>query len=176
MFSVSCSLRHKPYLESSLVLSSSTLVCRSTRILRSRGAQMHCPIISFSSTVKPYSCKNAGFRIPLIDQLDMVYIFLPYYYYIENAWEHYIHIRNNGNQLVNILTLRTLMSTPVDILGFYWHLYNQLLKLKCAFNFDIYWDLNFTNNTNFQSLEVVDRGSETQPQVTENLNWIAQVF
>ena len=62
------------------------------------------------------------------------------------------------------------MSTPVDILGFYWHLYNQLLKLKCAFNFDIYWDLNFTNNTNFQSLEVVDRGSETQPQVTENLN------
>ena len=28
--------------------------------------------------------------------------------------------------------------------------------------------LNFTNNTNFQSLEVVDYGSETQLQVAEN--------
>ena len=34
------------------------------------------------------------------------------------------------------LTLRTLMSTTVDILHFYWHLYNQLLKVKCAFNFE----------------------------------------
>ena len=33
-------------------------------------------------------------------------------------------------------------------------------------------DLNFTNNTNFQSLEVVDRGSETQLQVGENLNFL----
>ena len=39
---------------------------------------------------------------------------------------------------------------------------------------DICWDLNFTNNTNFLSLEVVDRGSETQLQVTENLNCIGQ--
>ena len=64
------------------------------------------------------------------------------------------------------------MSTTVDILRFYWHLYNQLLKVKCAFNFEteICWDLNFINNTNFQSLEVVDRGSETQLQVAENLN------
>ena len=30
----------------------------------------------------------------------------------------------------------TLMSTTVDILRFYWHLYNQLLKVKCAFNFE----------------------------------------
>ena len=30
--------------------------------------------------------------------------------------------------------------------------------------------LNITNHTNFQSLEVVDRGSETQLKVTENLN------
>ena len=37
---------------------------------------------------------------------------------------------------VRYLTLRTLMSTTVDILGFYWHLYNQLLKVKCAFNFE----------------------------------------
>ena len=47
------------------------------------------------------------------------------------------------------------MSTTVDILRFYWHLYNQLLKVKCAFNFkntDICWDFNFTNITNFQSL------------------------
>ena len=29
---------------------------------------------------------------------------------------------------------------------------------------------NITNMSNFQSLEVVDRGSETQPQVVENLN------
>ena len=65
------------------------------------------------------------------------------------------------------------MSTTVDILRFHWHLYNQLLKVKCAFNFentDIFWYLNFPNNTHFQSLEVVDRGSETQLQVTENLN------
>ena len=41
-------------------------------------------------------------------------------------------------------------------------------------NTDICWDLNFTNNTNFQSLEVVDRGSETQLQVAENLNFLAQ--
>ena len=30
----------------------------------------------------------------------------------------------------------TLMSTTVDILRFYWHLYNQLLKVKCALNFE----------------------------------------
>ena len=28
------------------------------------------------------------------------------------------------------------MSTPVDMLRFYWHLYNQLLKVKRAFNFE----------------------------------------
>ena len=33
---------------------------------------------------------------------------------------------------------------------------------------DICWDLNFTNQTNFQSLEVVCRGSETQLQMAEN--------
>ena len=52
-------------------------------------------------------------------------------------------------------------------------MYIQLLKLKYAFNLEtlIYvGDLNFTNNTNFQSLDVVDRGSETQLQVAENLN------
>ena len=41
---------------------------------------------------------------------------------------------------------------------------------------DICWDLNFTNNTNFQSLEVVDSGKETQLQVTENLNFLAQCY
>ena len=64
-----------------------------------------------------------------------------------------------------MLTLSTLISTTVDILLFYWNLYNQLLKVKCAFNFEktiIRWDLYFTNTTIFQSLEVVDRGSETQ--------------
>ena len=37
---------------------------------------------------------------------------------------------------VLLSTLKTLMSTTEDILGFYWHLYNQLLKGKCAFNFE----------------------------------------
>ena len=34
--------------------------------------------------------------------------------------------------------------------------------------------MNFTNQSNFQLLEVVDRVSDTQLQVTENLNGIAQ--
>ena len=88
------------------------------------------------------------------------------------------------------------MSTTVDILRFYWHLYNQLLKVKyetliyivpldmkgCICHFTkwqihpfisketICWALHFTNNTHFQSLEVVDRGSETQLKVAENLH------
>ena len=37
--------------------------------------------------------------------------------------------------------------------------------------YHVYWDLNFTNNINFQPLEVVCRGSETQLQVIEDLNW-----
>ena len=51
------------------------------------------------------------------------------------------------------------MSTTVDILCFYNHLYDQLLKVKYASNLE-----------HFQSLEVVCRGSETQLQVTVNLN------
>ena len=70
------------------------------------------------------------------------------------------------------------MSTTVDILCFHKHLHNQLLKIKICFqssNTDIlYWDLNFTNNTNFKSFEVVDHGSKTQLQVAENLNFLAQ--
>ena len=63
------------------------------------------------------------------------------------------------------------MSTIVDMLCFYWHLYNQLVKVKYALNLEtLIYARDFTNNTNFQSLEVVDRGSETQLQVTENLN------
>ena len=63
------------------------------------------------------------------------------------------------------------MATTVDMLCFYWHLYNQSLKVKYAFNLEtLIYAGDFTNNTNFQSLEVVDRGSETQLQVTENLN------
>ena len=73
-----------------------------------------------------------------------------------------------------MVTLRILMWTTVDILCFCWHLYAQLLKIKYAFNYEtlitICWDLVFANHTHFQSLEVVDRGSETQLQVTENLN------
>ena len=53
---------------------------------------------------------------------------------------------------------------------------NKLFTVKYAFTLEtlIYWELNFTNNINFQSLEVVYRGSETQLQVTENLNCMAQ--
>ena len=36
-------------------------------------------------------------------------------------------------------------------------------------------DVDFTNASNFQSLEFVYRCSETQIQVTENLNLIAKV-
>ena len=36
----------------------------------------------------------------------------------------------------------------------------------------IHFNLDFANYTNFQSLEVVDRGSETQLQVAENLNFL----
>ena len=67
------------------------------------------------------------------------------------------------------------MSTRHSV--FYQHLYNLLLKSKICFkswNTDICLDLNVANNTIFQSLEVVDRGSDPQLQVTENLNWIAQ--
>ena len=68
------------------------------------------------------------------------------------------------------------MSTTVDILRFYWHLSNQLLKIKYAFNLEtlIYIGTNFTNNPNFQSLEAVDCGSETQIQVTKNIDFLAQ--
>ena len=45
-------------------------------------------------------------------------------------------------------------------------LYNKLFKVKYVSNFD----LNLSNATNFQSLEVVGRGSETQLQVAENSN------
>ena len=67
------------------------------------------------------------------------------------------------------------MSTTVDNLSFYKHLYNQFLKVKYPFDLEtlIYWDLYFTNHINFQSLEVVYRGSETQLQVTKNSNCIA---
>ena len=76
------------------------------------------------------------------------------------------------------------MSTTVDILCFIRNCIipdNQLLKSKYSFNLEtlICWHLNFTNDTNFQSLEVVDRGSDTQYsntqlQVAENLNFLAQ--
>ena len=45
---------------------------------------------------------------------------------------------------------------------------HSVFLLTPVCNADIWWDSNLTNNTNFQSPEVVDRGSETQLQVTEN--------
>ena len=63
------------------------------------------------------------------------------------------------------------MSTTV--LCFHYHRYkasffNKISLKSC--NNDIRWDLNFTNHIHFQPLEVVCRGSETQLQVTEQLN------
>ena len=64
------------------------------------------------------------------------------------------------------------MLITVDIMCFYQHLHNQLLNVKYVSNLETLmlgcWDLNFTNSTNFQSLEVVDRGSGTQLRVAEN--------
>ena len=37
-------------------------------------------------------------------------------------------------------------------------------------DYHIHFDLDLAKSTNFQSLEVMDRGGETQFQVTENLN------
>ena len=50
-----------------------------------------------------------------------------------------------------------------------------MLEVKYAFNLEtlIYIGTLISQITNFQSLEVVYRGSETQFQVTENLNLIA---
>ena len=66
------------------------------------------------------------------------------------------------------------MSTAVDILCFISTCLtpdNELFTVKyLEILTDIYWDLNFTNNINFLSLEVVYRGSETQLQVTKNFN------
>ena len=63
------------------------------------------------------------------------------------------------------------MSTTVDILRFYKHLSNQfMVKSKIRFQFwntNISRDPNFANYTNFQSPEVVDRGSETQFRVAK---------
>ena len=42
-------------------------------------------------------------------------------------------------------------------------------KYKAKGSIDICLDLISTKNTNFRSLEVVNRGSETQLQVAENL-------
>ena len=44
---------------------------------------------------------------------------------------------------------------------------NNVFKMYAA---AMQCDLNSTNQRNFQSLEVVDRGSETQLHVTENRN------
>ena len=70
------------------------------------------------------------------------------------------------------------MPTTIDILFFYLHLHNELLKVKYALNLEtlIYFRTYFriSHNLIFQSLVVVDRDSETQLQVIENSNWIDQ--
>ena len=57
------------------------------------------------------------------------------------------------------------MLTAVDILC-----YNSSCITPDNELFTLEYDLNFTNNIDFQSLEVVCRGSETQLQVTSYSN------
>ena len=75
---------------------------------------------------------------------------------------------HSSEQIIHI-NPKTLMSTTEDILPFYKHLHYQLLNVMFqSLKTDKCRDLNFINSTNFQSLEVVARGSETQFLVTEN--------
>ena len=72
------------------------------------------------------------------------------------------------------LTLRALTSTVL----FSYNsmvLHGQLLEIspKSAI-IVIYFNLNLANSTNFYSLEVVDRSSETQLQLSKNFNLLAQ--
>ena len=62
------------------------------------------------------------------------------------------------------------MSTTVAILCFYWHLYNQLFKVKDVLYLATSIYVGTLILQIFQSLEVVCRRSETQLQATENLN------
>ena len=60
---------------------------------------------------------------------------------------------------------------------FYWYSYDQSLKHKIClklWNTDTRWDISFAILIDFQSVDVVCRGSETQLQLTENSNWTAQ--
>ena len=60
----------------------------------------------------------------------------------------------------------------LDILGLY-----EPIFIYSAFkrgNIETLICLNFTNHIHFQSRVVVDRGSDTQLHVTENLNWTGQ--
>ena len=64
-----------------------------------------------------------------------------------------------------VMTLSLRALTLLLFLSVLVVLYSLLLQIKY-----IHFNLNSANSTNFRSLEVVDRGSETQPPVTENLN------
>ena len=67
-----------------------------------------------------------------------------------------------------------LITTIVIFYLFYWSAKSQLvLEIKWLFkNQDLYMFGLKLNKfmSHFQPLEVVDRGSETQPQLVENLN------
>ena len=65
------------------------------------------------------------------------------------------------------------MSSTVDILRFYWHLYDQLLKVKSAFNFEtlIYIGTSISQITQiFSHLKLWIALTRHKRQVTENLN------
>ena len=61
----------------------------------------------------------------------------------------------------------------VFLIAFMWPVVESEICLKTSSPV-IRFVLNFTKPSISQSLEVVDRGSETQLQVTENLNFITQ--
>ena len=70
-----------------------------------------------------------------------------------------------------IYYLILLITTIVVFDLFYWSIKSLLLGMKCVSKHHIckYLCSNLTNTSNFQSLEVVGRGSETQLKVDGNL-------
>ena len=65
-----------------------------------------------------------------------------------------------------------LITTIVVFNLFYWSIKSFIVEMNECLNIKISkcLVLTDTNMNNIQPLEVVDRGSETQPQVVENLN------
>ena len=77
-------------------------------------------------------------------------------------------ILGNGSNLTLILLITTIVVFDL----FYSSIKSLLLGTKCVFKHQDLQKFGFKLNKYeyFQALGVVDRGSETQPQLLENLN------